>query len=212
MTDPTRLLDESGDEFERLLLSSGVRDAGSSRALNRAVAAFSAAAALSAGPAVASAASGVVGSGLLLAKWFGAGALAGTVAVSAASAVRVMGGPSAPPAAVLVSAPKPSVVEPQAVERQAPNPTQEPVPTGKPRGSESRATETAPSDSLRASRLSAELAELQRAREALDRGDLGAARAALERHARAFPEPRLGPEATVLRARLEKKSEATPSQ
>lgn len=96
MNDPKRLLDE-GSEFERELLGTAERDAGSSAAMRRTLAALTAAAAVgtsSLGAGAATASSAALSAASVV-KWAGVGALVGGLGISATSvAVHVSRGPA----------------------------------------------------------------------------------------------------------------------
>src|SRR5688500_18808957 len=206
MSDPIRIL-QADDEFERALLSSAESDAGSNRALKRALAAFSTAALVSTGSVAASAASasGATLTALSVAKWAGIGALVGGLGMSAASvAVHNAGGARSPAASaqVRISAKAPPRSVQRGLERETSSlPALSPPLVGEPAepalSAPARAKVTTAPE--RAGGLEAELAELQPARAALNARDPDKALLLLDRFQQSFPRAALGLEASLLR-------------
>ncbi len=189
--DPPRLLDQSGDEFERALLGSAALDVGSDRVRAACVAAMAAGAVMgTAATAQAAGVSAKAGS-VLFAKWLAVGTTVGVVATTAAVAIR----PSAPSAPTV---PAPRSVEPATAVAPARPRARRPAP----QEVEAPAPSTPPPSAVPApaqSSLAEELRLLDQARAALQQDRPVDALAALGRRDRAHPQGALGPEATVLR-------------
>jgi hypothetical protein len=210
MNEPRRLLDDGADEFERDLLASARKDAGSDRALGRTLSAIGAGLGAS---LVKGTASGAVAIGLGL-KWGAIGAIGGAIAISGYAAIewgvlrphgemrpvssvaRIASTAPAMPAASVPApvaeepAPLPTEMPPARARRAepAPVPALEPAPSAAPPADETTT-------------LAAEVQSLGEAQTALDRGSPRLALDRLDRHDRAFPRGRLEPEAAVLRVR-----------
>jgi hypothetical protein len=225
MIDPVRLLDGDGDDVERTLLRSALDDNGSPAARARALAVFgavgsglvastSAAQASVATASTSSAAASVAKvTASALVKWIGTGVVVGTLSAAGIHAVADSG--AAPPRAMLAPVserraalpPAPSIAparaQPATVE--APK-VGTPEPSARP--AELRASGTGAAVAVASNaafpaegsdrRLRDELLALERARQALRRGDASAALSALASYESRFPQGALSREATVL--------------
>jgi len=225
MIDPVRLLDGDGDDVERTLLRSALDDHGSHSARARALAVFgavgsglvastSAAQASVATASTSSAAASVAKvTASALVKWIGTGVVVGTLSAAGIHAVADSG--AAPPRAMLATVserraalpPAPSIAparaQPATVE--APK-VGTPEPSARP--AELRASGTGAAVAVASNaafpaegsdrRLRDELLALERARQALRRGDASAALSALASYESRFPQGALSREATVL--------------
>jgi hypothetical protein len=209
MSEFNRLLDDDATDFERALLRSAAGDHGSHAARERSVRAAAAAALITAqSVGVAAAPSALAVSGLV--KWGATGILLGTVfssatqllrptpelprharSVASASPAPAMletspARPSAPPSPVVPS--EPGLAAPAFV---AAEPA---APQRAPRAERAPAPNSAPESSL-----AAELAILRETRSLLAASDGGSALRALDRYDTSFAQPKLRPEATLLR-------------
>lgn len=226
MIDPVRLLDGDGDDLERTLLRSALDDKGSHAARARALAVFGAvgsglvASTSAAQASVATASTSFAAASVAkvtasaLVKWIGTGVVVGTLSAAGIHAVADSG--AAPPRAMLAPVserraalpPAPSVApagaQPATVE--APK-VGTPAPSARP--AELRASSGTGAAVAVASnaafpaegsdrRLRDELLALERARQALRRGDASAALSALGSYESRFPQGALSREATVL--------------
>jgi hypothetical protein len=227
MTDPTRLLDGDGDDFERTLLGSARDDRGSPAARARALAVFAGAGATvmaatsiaqasgtTAASSVAAASIPKLTAGALL-KWIGTGVVVGTISAGGVHTV-VASLASPPPAALKPAFAHPTAfAAPPAVARVDTPPAVEEVPspvartpesTAKPAEPPARLTDVAapvPSQAAfpaegSSPRLRDELMALERVRRALRSGDTAAALSGLASYESRFPEGALSREATVL--------------
>ena len=239
MTNPPRLLDDELDDFERALLSSAQSDRSSARARMRALAVFGA---LGAKLATANAAASVAGAGAgasaaahgglpsmsagVLAKWLGAGIVAGTLSAGTAAAVHhsltteragpatrtnVPFAPKTAPAARTPVAAEPEtggavVPAPRAQERASSKEFTENV-TGTPFQFDAPPLTSSGAFPVETpeSRLREEVAVLDRARQALGRRQAAEALREIKEYERRFPAGALAREATLLavEARLE---------
>lgn len=199
MTEPKRLLEEAEGTPLHALMLAGLDDHPAPGAAGRALAALalSAVATGAAGSAgAASAASkGAIGAHLsVVAKW-GAGAVVVAALGVAANAARSPEGVGAPLHPILAK-----VAKGAAPPRLAPEVPVSPEARSNPPPESTRARPregkaiVSPPDSLEL-----EVALVSRARQALSRGDSGAALGLLDRYQREFPAGRLRPEALVLR-------------
>jgi hypothetical protein len=225
MIDPVRLLDGDGDDVERTLLRSALDDHGSPAARARALAVFGAvgsglvASTSAAQASVATASTSFAAAPVAkvtasaLVKWIGTGMVVGTlsaagihaVADSGAAPPRAMLAPVSERRAALPPAPSvaPAVAQPATVE--APK-VGTPEPSARP--AELRASGTGAAVAVASNaafpaegsdrRLRDELLALERARQALRRGDASAALSALASYESRFPQGALSREATVL--------------
>jgi hypothetical protein len=225
MIDPVRLLDGDGDDVERTLLRSALDDKGSHAARARALAVFGAvgsglvASTSAAQASVATASTSLAAASVAkvtasaLVKWIGTGVVVGTLSAAGIHAVADSG--AAPPRAMLAPVserraalpPAPSVApagaQPATVE--APK-VGTPQPSARP--AELRASGTGAAVAVASNaafpaegsdrRLRDELLALERARQALRRGDASAALSALGWYESRFPQGALSHEATVL--------------
>lgn len=225
MIDPVRLLDGDGDDVERTLLRSALDDHGSHAARARALAVFGAvgsglvastsaaqASVATASTSFATASVAKVTAGALV-KWIGTGVVVGTLSAAGIHAVADSG--AAPPRAMLAPVserraalpPAPSVApagaQPATVE--APK-VGTPEPSARPAELRTSGTGAAVAVASNAAfpaegsdrRLRDELLALERARQALRRGDASAALSALGSYESRFPQGALSREATVL--------------
>jgi hypothetical protein len=222
MTEFHRLLDDDATDFERALLRSAAADQGSLVARERSVRAAAVAAALitaqSVGVAAAPSALAVTG----LVKWGVTGILLGTVFATTTRLLHPMpelprNVQATPPAsAVLEIKPAHRSPTPEPPRRSEPAPAAsasfadaaEPAvrPAARPEriaGAERiermAGAERTVAPSTSESALAAELAILRETRSLLGAGDGSSALRALDRYAASFPEPKLQPEATLLR-------------
>lgn len=201
MTDPTRLIDETGgDALEGSLLQLARSEGPSSEGRRKILAGIAAASAASLATQQAQAAS-TAGKGLTVAKW---GALAVAVVAIPAAILLLRGGDDAH----APQNPAPSALNAPAAEVKA-----TPVPTAPAEAdpaplalqdlptlpSAASATGTAPSSKQNQGTLADEVAQLQKAKLALKGGHPGQALAELSTYAQRFPRPTLGAEAAVLR-------------
>jgi hypothetical protein len=225
MIDPVRLVDGDGDDVERTLLRSALDDHGSHAARARALAVFGAvgsglvASTSAAQASVATASTSFAAASVAkvtasaLVKWIGTGVVVGTLSAAGIHAVADSG--AAPPRAMLAPVserraalpPAPSVApagaQPATVE--APK-VGTPEPSARP--AELRASGTGAAVAVASNaafpaegsdrRLRDELLALERARQALRRGDASAALSALASYESRFPQGALSREATVL--------------
>lgn len=224
MIDPVRLLDGDGDDVERTLLRSALDDNGSPAARARALAVFGAAgsglvastSAAQASVATASAsfaaASVTKVTASALVKWIGTGVVVGTLSAAGIHAVADSG--AAPPRAMLAPVserraalpPAPSVAPAGAQPARVEAPKVGTPPSARP--AELRASGTGAAVAVASNgafpaegsdrRLRDELLALERARQALRRGDASAALSALGSYESRFPQGALSREATVL--------------
>jgi hypothetical protein len=225
MIDPVRLLDGDGDDVERTLLRSALDDKGSRAARARALAVFGAggsglvASTSAAQASVATAPTSFAATSVAkvtagaLVKWIGTGVVVGTLSAAGIHAVADSG--AAPPRAMLAPVserraalpPAPSVTpagaQPATVE--APK-VATPEPSARPAERRASGTSAAVAVASNAAfptegsdrRLRDELLALERARQALRRGDASAALSALGSYELRFPQGALSREATVL--------------
>jgi hypothetical protein len=217
MREMPRLLEKGADEFERALLRSAARDAGSSRARARCLAA-AAGASLVTGAAASAASAGTAAGAALLVKWVGVGVVAGLTTVGAVQggryAIRALSNRSA---AVQPSSPArdrtapPRTVAPgQEQIRQEPAaaaalPSQLPD-IGTNADTAAQATRSPHSSSVAVfsdedHTLDREVALLDAARRALSAGDAHRALSLLAAQQRQFPRGALGPEARLTRVK-----------
>jgi hypothetical protein len=212
MSDPRRLLDDSGSDLERSLLDSARDDAPSPAARQKTLVALGLAGSI--GATVTATTTTGAASTLLkssastaLLKWIGAGILGGLVTVGTVAYVQpVTMGPRA--------APNPAPPS-SALNRPATTPSPQPDTAVEPAGSASASASAAPEAPSAtptasasaapppakpaATTLTEEVASLDAAREALASGNTARALAALDEHQRKFPGGMLSMEATVLR-------------
>jgi TolA-binding protein len=203
VSDPKRMLDESGDELERALLKSVRHDAMPDGSRRRILAGLGIAGAVV--TTTSSAASGLAagkmglfkGTSAVVAKWLAISALVGAVPTGVwvvRSHRRAQ--------EITVPAAKASVpVESKVATKE---PASEPAPvvspeTTPPPARATREVKAAPIPAPASTTLSDEVAALQVARTALAAHDAGAALGALDRYKSRYPQGRLAPEATVLR-------------
>jgi len=189
--DPPRLLDQSGDEFERALLGSAALDVGSDRVRATCVAAMAAGAVMGTAATAQAAGVSVQAGALVFAKWVAVGATVGVVATTAAVTIRPSE-PSTPAAAPTMSASTAPARAPARQQRMRPSLQDTATPTA---SSPPVAAVPAPAQSS----LAEELRLLDQARAALQQGQPADALAALRQRDRKHPQGALGPEATVLR-------------
>lgn len=207
MTEPTRLLHE-GSSLSRALLNAGTSEEPSDEALARTLAALGAGA-IALGTAAAAGGAGTAlgashGSGLVavtsIAKWIGIGAALGAVTVGAAEGVRHLGAPE--PAAVTARGAPAALVDHAVPPTRAP---ERALAAAEPAASEAPAApSSAPQPASKtdapgpAGRLDEEVAQLDRARSALRRGDASAALAAVAEYRRRFSAGTLSQEARLI--------------
>jgi len=214
MTDPDRLMNELPGDLGRTLIEAGVDEQPSEAARRRALVALGVAApmfgvasvALGASAAKGAAAgsasaltTGGVTSGIVIAKWLGAGVAAGVLATATAQLVQQ---PSftAPPARVapaVVVAPK---REPP-LAPVAPPPVVEAPKAEEPEPASVTAPPAAPVVAAEPALLAREVAFVDRARALLESGNASGAAEALHDYEREFERPKLLPEVWVLRMR-----------
>jgi hypothetical protein len=214
MTDPERLLDNLPGDLGRTLIEAGVDEQPSDAARRRALVALgigvpvfgiagvalgaSAAQGAAAGSASALASSSMV-TGIVIAKWLGAGVVAGALATATAHyaqqpavserAVPVATVAVVAPPAEPVAPPVPAVVQAPAVEEpEEPEPARAVAPE----------EVSVPED---ATPLAREVAFVDRARALLEGGSARAAADALSTYEREFEQPKLLPEVWFLRMR-----------
>jgi TolA-binding protein len=237
MTNPPRLLDDELDDFERALLSSAQSDRSSARARMRALAVFGA---LGGKLASANAAASVAGAGAsaaahgglpsmsagMLAKWLGAGIVAGTLSAGTATAVHhslttERAGPATRTNVPLAPKTAGGARTPVAAEPEAGGAVV-PAPRAPERAPSKELAENATGTALQLdappltssgafpvetpeSRLREEVAVLDRARQALGRRQAAEALREIKEYERRFPAGALAREATLLavEARLE---------
>jgi hypothetical protein len=217
MTEFHRMLDDGATDFERALLRSAAADQGSLAARERSVRAAAVAAALITAQSVgvAAAPSALAVSGLV--KWGATGILLGTVFASTTQLLQPTPelprdaraaslAPSVP--VTLEASPVRSPTVPSPVVSSAASPpssasfADDPEPALKPtaRAERGAGTEPTPAPSTAPeSALAAELAILRETRSLLAGGDGSSALRALDRYAASFTQPKLQPEATLLR-------------
>ncbi len=204
---PPRLLEGGADPFELAALRSAADDAGSERAMGRALTAFGAMAGITA-PAATAAALSKSTLTFLVMKWVAVGAVVG--ATCAVSAKALQHGISSP---VSSTPPQRRALGPKE-QRTDPPPRGEfaSVPVTQPPASVRSEARAAPSETPRpqsapplpsgarnAEKLSREVALLDEARAALGRGDAAAALAALDQRQQEIGAGMLAPEATLIR-------------
>jgi hypothetical protein len=207
MNDPERLINGHASGLSARLLRAGAAEAPSGRSLERTLAALGAAAttlgSAGAAGALGAASSGKVASLTLLglAKWAGAG-LAGGALVSMVAHVAA----PAPPPESASSAPRVALAAPASPERAAEPKPVLPAPAAEPSASieSPRSVPVAESPGARPDEptfapLAAEVSFVDRGRAAFQRGEAGAALAALATYERTYPERRLLPEVLYLR-------------
>jgi hypothetical protein len=195
MNDPTRLVDEAGaDELEGSLLRLARQDGPSAASRQKILAGVVAGGAASLTAPSAQAAT-TVGRSLSLGKWLLLAVAAGGIpaAVLLATGKEVAPPPSAPSAPHAVAPPPPAVAplqdEPAAAKQEAlPTPREAPGPR-----SSSPAAKASPAS------LADEVAQLKKAKLALESGNSRLALAELATYSQRFPRPTLGTEAAVLR-------------
>lgn len=210
--DPVRLLDESDSELLRSLLGAAREEQPRSAALQGTLAAVGIGAATAVSASAASAASAAaVGSvkgassastALIVAKWLGIGLLTGVVATTAMYGVSDALSPPSPPPKPVQPPPVPLTPPPRPALNTAPPeppvasalPEAVPPPPALPSLPPSAETPEDPS-----SALSAEVAALDGARNALKSGNAPRALAQLEGYERRFPDARMLPEALFIR-------------
>lgn len=223
MNEPERILSGGGDEFEAMLLRAAKDDgpepgaklrtlaalgiatavAGTATAAASAAAGTSGKAALAGGAAATAATGAKVGLAATLGKWIVLGALGGGLVIGGVSAAT-----TPEPARLVEPLPFPRSVEVAAIaaapRSEAPTPAAAPAAAEPAAPSEParavaspRPAESAPETKV--DPLAAELAALDRAREALGAGSATQALSALDAHDRQFPNGPLGPEALMLR-------------
>lgn len=201
MTDPTRLIEETGgDELEGSLLKLARAEGPSSDARRKILAGIAAGSAASLAAHSAQAAT-TAGKGFTIAKW---GAIA-VVAAAIPAVVLLRGGDDAShvkavPGALKAPATevKPTPVAPPAAEVSAPAPVSlEDLPALPPVVDAPRSG-AVPPKAPQAS-LADEVAQLQKAKLALKGGNASQALAELSTYSQRFPRPMLGAEAAVLR-------------
>jgi TolA-binding protein len=186
------LIDDGSDE-ERSLLAAARRD----RAPRAVQAHVLASLGVASGVAVttSSASAGILG----IAKWLGAGLIAGTVVTSGATLLLEHPKASYGGAAHEVPAPAPAVAAAPAVRRDEAPADPAPPPPAVDNPSKKAGPTLASPATPEARRLADEIASLDRARGALGAGDPQKAIRELDRHSREFPRGALAPEAEVLR-------------
>ncbi len=208
MSDPKRMLDESGDELERALLRSVRNDAMPDGSRRRILAGLGIAGAVvtTTSTAASSLAAGKAGlfkgTTAIVAKWLAVSALVSAVPAgvwvarsrSRAHEIVAPVAQSAPAAVESKSASKEPAIGPAAIAAPPVSPEHAPLALPAKSVRESKAVPQAA-----AAALSDEVAALQVARTALAAHDAGGALAALDRYKARFPQARLSPEATVLR-------------
>jgi hypothetical protein len=204
MSEPRRLLEQGGSDFDAALLRSAREDAPSGASRRRTMVALGLAggtgAAVVATTATTTAATGLTGGSgtLALIKWIAGGAIAGLLTVGVATVVQ----PSRRDAAAVWQDPGPRAKTPAEAppsEPRAPR-AREPAPDP-PREEASAARVAAAPGTAKAGppSLTEEIAAVDAARVALAAGDTSGALRALDDHDRKFPGGVLGPEATVVR-------------
>jgi hypothetical protein len=212
MNHPPRLIDKGADGFELEALRAAEIDAGSDRAMRRALSAMGAAAALGTPAAAAALGKGAVA--ILVVKWVAVGAVVGASFALTAGAIRTPGSSrtARPSLAGGAAESNPAMAIPSGDLRRPPgesaaafSPPVESaqVPAGT-RAAGSRVREPTgaapvPSGLTTEARLSREVALLDEARAALRRGDQVAALAALDQRQEEVGTGMLGPEATLTR-------------
>ena len=204
MTDPRRLIDETDDQVERLLLQEARSYRASGQARHGALAALGlVSTAMTVAKASAAATSWSVKA------WFAAGVVVGAAATGV-TVLTTQSDPAQPPTQSAVVAPVPT---PPAREATPPSPPAEPaVAPSQPAAAPPEAapapkvsTKPRPSGTTQskepsaASTLSEEVAALDAAQTALQAGSPGRALRLLDAHAARFPRGRLGLEAEVVR-------------
>jgi hypothetical protein len=213
MRETPRLLVQGADDFERALLRSAARDAGSSRARARCAAA-AAGACLLTGAAASAASAGMTAGTTLLVKWVGIGVVAGLTTLGAAQggkyAIQALSGRStaAEPAAHGRTARATAASPGNGQARSSPTT----VDTASPQGPDRARSEDTPPRATHATRhravgvlsdqddtLDREVALLDAARSALSAGDARRALSLLATQQRQFPHGALGPEARLTR-------------
>lgn len=213
MTDPDRLMNELPGDIGRTLIEAGVDEQPSEAARRRALVALGigvpvfgvasvalgASAAKGAAAGTSALASGSMVSGIVIAKWLGAGVAAGVLATATAQLVQrpSVTAPSARVAPAVVAAPKSEPLAP-VVPRPvvgAPN-VEEPEPARVTAPPAAPVVEAAP-----ALPLAREVAFVDRARALLEGGNASGAAEALRNYEREFEQPKLLPEVWVLRMR-----------
>lgn len=197
MTDPTRLIDETGgDELEGSLLQLARNEGPSAEGRRKILAAIAAASATTAATQGAKAASST-GKGLTVAKW---GVLA-VAAVAIPAALLLRSSDDATPAKAVPSTLKAPATEVKATP-VAPSVTEAPAPLtldDLPALPAEPASGAAPAKAAAQGSLADEVAQLQKAKLALKGGNGAQALSELGTYAQRFPRPMLGAEATVLR-------------
>jgi hypothetical protein len=203
MSEPERF-SEGRDPIARRLFEAARDERAPHGAQQRALAALGVAGAAT---AATSAASGQTALGVALAKWFGGGALVGLAVAGGATVLE-------PPAPAAVAPPTAATVAPAAQVALDPvtlSPASDLEPPARPATAPSVRTPrsvpvvsapapaTARFETPAEDTLAAELALLDRARQALARGEPTTATSLLERHAREFPRGRLAAEAFVMK-------------
>lgn len=201
MTEPTRLIEETGgDALESSLLQLARNEGPSTDGRRKILAAIAAASATSLATQQAQAAS-TAGKGLTVAKW----SVLAVAAVAIPAAILLRSGDDAPtpvkaapsaltaPANEVKATPLPAT--PVVAEGPAPLALED-LPT---LPSVAPATGTAPSSKQAQGSLADEVAQLQKAKLALKGGSPAQALAELATYAQRFPHPMLGAEAAVLR-------------
>ena len=217
MREMPRLLEKGADDFERALLRSATRDAGSSRARARCLAA-AAGASLITGAAASAASAGTAAGTALWVKWVGVGVVAGLTTVGAVQggkyAVRALSnrstavqpsssahGRAAPPKA---TAPSEEQVQGEAAAATALPPQLpdiDPNANTAPQATRSARNSSVAVFSEEDHTLDREVALLDAARNALSAGDARRALSLLAAQQRQFPRGSLGPEARLTRVK-----------
>lgn len=208
MSELKRLIDEDADELERALLLSAREDRTPEGASVRALGLLGLAplaaqtalgTAAGAGATAATGGGAIKGgavTGLVIAKWLGIGLLAGTVTGGALVAVAPRHAPAAKPPPVRVASPvsiPQSKARPRAVTPPAPATSASAMPVV------GVLPPLAPHSEAASPDVSQEIALLDRARQALGRGDAHTALAVLADHDRRFPHGELGLETELVR-------------
>jgi hypothetical protein len=201
MTDPERILDRPPSELAARLLRAGSEETPSKRSLQRALSAVGVGAAAfgAASSAGALGTAKAVSSVTLVAltKWAGIGAVGGIMVAAAAHGFTTSEAraPAHPPAPIVQAPVGSAPVVPPPVEP----PKTEPVAAPEPVTIQRRAAANVTAETELEAPLAAEVAFVDRGRAAFQRGDSGAALAALASYEREFAEPRLLPEVLYLR-------------
>jgi hypothetical protein len=211
MSEPRRLLEEGGSEFERLLLSSAQKDVPSSSLRPKTLAALGLGVGVVGVSATATAAATVAKAApTALVKWIGFGLASGLLVVAAVGLAPSLGSSPTKPAAIEASVkmatptstltpPAPADLSPPAVAEAPSSLAEQPAPAEATSGKKPDAPRAHASAEPQPSPLTEEIASLDVAREALAAGNAARALQDLDQHDRDFPRALLGHEATVLR-------------